>query len=286
MTIRLITPLLIVIGIFQLQAQKTTLLKADGPGDTYVLINKAFTPIKGSAIEAPGVIKNNCDNHSSYQNSEGNNNHITEVIDKKQGPVFQFTVHAKEDIDRDKCQKKDRQRNEIKTYKSSPDYLKATKGEKVEYKWTMKLPKDFQPCNKFTHLHQIKSVGGIKAEEKIPLITFTAYRKESGDVLNIRYAPKDKQETIAKIKLNKLYGNWLEFTETIDYSKRKGNYSLTVKNLDNHNKIIFELDKKIDTYKKNAEFMRPKWGIYRSLKEPTKIKDESILFGYFKITEF
>ena len=39
------------------------------------------------------------------------------------------------------------------------------------------------------------------------------------------------------------------------------------------------------TYKKDADFMRPKWGVYRSLKHPDDIKDENVLFGYFKITE-
>ena len=54
----------------------------------------------------------------------------------------------------------DRQRMEIKTYDKSPDNLVGVTGETVEYRWKFKLDSGFQPSASFTHLHQLKAVGG------------------------------------------------------------------------------------------------------------------------------
>jgi len=271
----------------QLNAQnKVTTLKADGPGGTYELIDSVLAPIKGSALEAPGVQYGECNNHSDFKNINGNAEHISEIIDSEMGPVFQFTLHVNEDKDRHKCNTKDRQRNEIKTYRSSPDYLKATVGEKIEYKWTMKLPTDFKASNNFTHLHQIKSIGASDNGDKIPLITLTAFQKSSGAYLNLRYAAETTQETLTKVSLDEFKGHWVEFTETIEFKKgKKGTYHILMKNIKN-GKTILDFKHKGIMYKKDSDLMRPKWGIYRSLKSSKDIKDENVLFGYFQITEF
>ena len=285
MTTHFITLTFIFTSLLTFAQTKVTTLKADGPGDTYQLIDSILAPNKGSAIESPGTKTGDCDNHSNYINADGNANHITEVNDPQMGPVFKFTLHAKEDIDRNKCEKKDRQRNEIKTYRSSPDYLKATLGEKIEYKWNMKLPNDFKAFESFTHFHQIKSVDAKNGGDKMPLITFTTYKKSSGEFLNIRYGPVLTQETLAKIPLSEFKGNWVEFKETIDFKKgKKGTYQLLVKNLKSK-KTILDFEHRGVMFKEGASLMRPKWGIYRSLKYPNNIKDEEVLFGEFKITE-
>ena len=282
----IITPILLLINLISFSQAKITTLQADGPGDTYQLIDSVLAPLKGSAIESPGLKIGDCDNHSYYKSTDNNTHHITEIDDPEIGPVFQFAIHAKEDIDRNKCGKKDRQRNEIKTYRSSPDYLKATIGEKIEYKWTMKLPNNFKAFDRFTHFHQIKSVGADDDGDKTPLITFTAYEKPSGESLHIRYGPADTQETLTKVPLSEFKGNWVEFTETIDFKKgKKGNYHIVMKNIKT-GKTILDFKHKGIMYKKGSDLMRPKWGIYRSLKSPNNIKDENILFGYFKISEY
>lgn len=282
---KIIAPTLFLISLSSFAQTIVTSLKANGPGDTYKLIDSVLAPNKGSAIESPGTKVGDCDNHSSFINADGNSHHITEINDPEMGPVFKFILHAKEDIDRNKCGKKDRQRNEIKTYRSSPDYLVATQGEKIEYKWTMKLPADFKAFGSFTHFHQIKSVDAKNDGDKMPLITFTAYKKSSGESLNIRYGPVSTQETLAKIPLSEFKGNWVEFTETVDYKKgKKGTYHVLIKNIKTK-KTILDFKHKGMMFKEDASLMRPKWGIYRSLKYPNDIKDEEVLYGEFKITE-
>jgi len=50
-----------------------TVLNADGPGETYELIASVLAP-GYRPIEAPGIKKNDCDNHSGFKDK-----HITEV---------------------------------------------------------------------------------------------------------------------------------------------------------------------------------------------------------------
>ena len=75
-------------------------------------------------------------------------------------------MHVDEDDDR--CINFDRQRGEIKTYDKSPDSLLGIENEIVEYKWKFKLDSGFQSSPKFTHIHQLKAVGGT--ESSMPLI--------------------------------------------------------------------------------------------------------------------
>ena len=41
----------------------------------------------------------------------------------------------------------------------SPENLLGRENETVTYSWKFKLPEGFQSSPKFTHLHQLKSVG-------------------------------------------------------------------------------------------------------------------------------
>lgn len=266
-----------------------TTLTANGPGNTYEDINAILAPNGGDVVEAPGITpSDNCTNHDDFDNGEATNpeRHIQEMVDPEMGNVFKFSIHVNEDIDRDKCTTTDRQRNEIKTYASSPDYLLGTLGETVEYKWSFKIPIGFQPSSSFTHIHQLKSVGGISSEESIPMITLTIYKKSSGDRLELRYAATDDQENIAQVLLSELVDNWVEVTETIIYGyEGEGSYAITITDISNGSVLLNYSDNTKRYYKTNADFIRPKWGIYRSLNEAVSLRDEEVLFGSFTITE-
>ena len=146
-------------------------LKADGPGETYELISSVLAPGK-SAVEAAD--HNKLGNHASF------GRHIAEVWDADlKENVFEFYSHINY-INADKTTTADnepvadvaqKQRVEIKTYEGSPDNLKGTLGETITYQWKFKLPKGFQPSSNFTHLHQIKAVGG---SQDMPIFTLTA----------------------------------------------------------------------------------------------------------------
>jgi len=242
-------------------------LSADGPGNTYALITSVLAPGE-NPIEVPDC------NHTAF------GPHIDELFDSElDANVFRFYLHTEPDNDR--CINFDRQRNEIKTYSQSPDNLLGIENETVIYKWKFKLPDGFQSSPNFTHIHQLKSVGGDL--ESMPIYTLTT-RKSSPDRLELRYAETDDQVTLKQTDLAPLIGKWLEVTETIKYGQ-SGTYDISIKEISN-NTILFEYsNNNIINWRPGADFVRPKWGIYRSLINAQDLRDEELLYTDFSIEE-
>ncbi|MFD0861593.1 T9SS type A sorting domain-containing protein [Sungkyunkwania multivorans] len=247
------------------QAQVT--LDADGAGNTYELINSVLAP-GYDAVEVPDC------GHTTF------GRHIEETFDATLNTdVFRFIAHVTPDNDR--CINFDRQRVEIKTYNQSPDNLKAVQGETVVYTWKFKIDANFQPSSSFTHIHQIKSVGGPYAS--IPMITLTL-RKASPDRLELRYTPTNSQTTIDQAALSLFKGFWIEVTETIAYDDA-GSYSIELKRVSDGQVLLDHSNNNMDTWQDGASFARPKWGIYRSLNNPADLRDEEMFFANFSIEE-
>ncbi|MFY0603519.1 MAG: T9SS type A sorting domain-containing protein [Flavobacteriaceae bacterium] len=242
-------------------------LEANGPGDTYELITSVFAP-GYDPVEAPDC------SHTAF------GRHIDEIFDAVLNKhVFRFFAHA--NIDNDRCINFDRQRNEIKTYDKSPDNLLGIDGEKVVYTWKFKLDANFQVSPKFTHLHQLKSVGGSLAS--MPMYTLTA-RKSSPDRLELRYAETDTQVTLLQKDLAPFKGTWLSVTETITYGTN-GDYAIEISKVSDGTVLLSYSNNNIINWRPDAEFVRPKWGIYRSLNHVADLRDEEVLFADFSIEE-
>lgn len=256
---------LCVLSIEFIDAQAT--LSADGPGDTYELITdilaEGYNP-----VEVPDC------GHSNF------GRHIDEIWDTDLGSyVFRFHAHVDEDDDR--CINSDRQRIEIKTYNQSADSLKAVEGETVVYKWKFKLDDGFQPSSSFTHLHQIKAVGG--PEVSMPKITLTA-RKSNPNRLELRYAQNTSQVTLTRVDLAPFEGEWVEATETILFGEN-GTYSIQIQRISDGLMLLDYSEPDIRMWNTDAEFLRPKWGIYRSLNNAQDLRDEIVSFADFVIHE-
>lgn len=243
------------------------LLDADGPGDTYDLITSVLAP-GHNPIEIPDC------SHAAF------GEHIDEVFDSVLNiHVFRFHIHVTPDNDR--CINFDRQRNEIKSYDKSPDNLLGIEDETVVYQWKFKLNSGFQSSSNFTHLHQLKSVGGSLAS--MPMYTLTA-RKGSPDQLELRYAETDQQVTLIKADLAPFIGTWLNVKETIKYGTA-GTYEIEIKGVSDSTTLFSYSNNSIINWRAEAEFVRPKWGIYRSLNNAQDLRDETILFANFSIEE-
>lgn len=258
---------LLLLSCITINAHAQVVLSANGEGNTYDLINNTLAA-GYTAVETPDC------GHSEF------GDHIDEVWDDElDAYVFRFHIHVTPDNDR--CKNYDRQRNEIKTYDKSPDNLKAISGETVTYKWLFKIDDGFQPSPSFTHLHQLKAVGG--SEESMPLITLTA-RKGSSNKLELRYAENTTQETIHQVNLSEFTGEWVEVHELVTFGEN-GSYDLEIVRLSDQETIMEYHNSDIRMWKTDAEFMRPKWGIYRSLNNADDLRDEIILFNDFSIKE-
>ncbi len=242
-------------------------LSANGPGNTYSEINAVLAP-GYNVIETPDC------GHSSF------GEHIDEVFDNElNANVFRFILHVVPDDDR--CINSDRQRSEIKTYDKSPDNLLGVENEFVEYKWKFRLPAGFQSSPKFTHIHQLKSVGD--PFDSMPLYTLTT-RKGNPDRLELRHAETGTQVTLAQTDLAPFLGTWVQATATIEYSIQ-GAYTLEMKRVSDDSTLFSYSNNSIANWRTGASFIRPKWGIYRSLVFSEDLRDEEVLFTDFSIDE-
>jgi len=260
--------LFVVISIFcNIIGYGQVVLNADGPGGTYDLITSVLAP-GHNPIETPDC------NHNAF------GDHIDEFYDDDlEANVFRFHIHTTPDNDR--CINFDRQRNEIKTYDQSPDNLLGIENEEVIYKWKFKLAAGFQSSPKFTHLHQLKSVGGPFSS--MPMYTLTT-RKGNPDELELRYAETDTQITLKETNISPFIDTWLEVNEHIVYGTQ-GTYAIEIKRIDD-DEILFEYsNSSIVNWRPDAEFVRPKWGIYRSLVHEEDLRDEVVRFAEFSIEE-
>ena len=253
--------------LFSVTVNAQTILRADGEGDTYELINSVLAP-SGNVVEVPDC------GHTAF------GRHIDEVYDSTLHEwVFRFHIHVHEDNDR--CKNYDRQRNEIKTYDQSPDSTLGVQGETFTYKWKFRLDTGHQSSSSFTHIHQLKAVGG--PEESMPLITLTT-RKGSPDKLELRYARTTSQTTIYSKELDPMKGVWIQATEIVKYGET-GTYSVMLESIESGDTLFNYSNNNIRMWKTNANFIRPKYGIYRSLNDSVSLRDEQLLYNDFYILE-
>jgi Polysaccharide lyase len=246
-------------------------LSANGTSDTYQLINNVLGG-NGDVVEAPDC------SHPSF------GKHIAQVFDADlKRYVFAFHIHVTPD--NDKCEDSDRQRNEIKTYDKSPESLKASKDEKVLYRWKFKLDAGFKPSSDFTHIHQLKPIDG---DNQLPIITLTPRYKAGGDILQVIHTGDTEatsQKYIATIPLADFRGQWVEVIERATFSF-DGKYEIQINRISDGKLLLKQAFTNIEMWRKNTTSCRPKWGIYRRTLQPEALRDETLWFNDFNITEY
>jgi hypothetical protein len=281
-TIKKILHLLLTTFVLMFAPQKSfeqITLNANGPGSTYELINGVLAP-GYTAVEAP----DQCNSHPSF------GRHIAEVFDATLNKfVFEFYIHVPTSFpviastaDNDRCISFDRQRVEIKTYESSPANLKGTIGETITYKWKFKLPSGFQPSPNFTHIHQIKAVGGDDGD---PLFTLTPRYGTTNAMQLLYYLDSNTSASVlTSANLSAFLGTWVEVTEVVNVNAI-GTYTIAIKRVSDGLSLLSYTSSSIQTIRQSNSFIRPKWGIYRSLNSQSFLRDDSIRLSDISIQE-
>jgi len=244
-----------------------TVLSANGPGNTYELIDSVLG--RGSAAEEVP----DC-SHPAF------GRHISEVYDSMLCKyVFAFDIHVTPDNDR--CVAFDRQRNEIKTFGPSPDSLKGFLNDTVTHHWKFKLDSGFLPSPSFTHIHQIKAGDG---DDGAPIITLTPRfgHPDKMQVIHTGSGSATSLGTVLQVDLAPFKGVWVEAEEHIIY-KTAGTYSLTIRRIGDDSVLLSYTNTNIDMWRNGTTFVRPKWGIYRSLNNTSYLRDEEVRFADFCI---
>lgn len=251
---------------FKASGKRPVILLADLKSDTYSLIAKTL----GSLPETP-----DCSDKLFGP-------HITQKYDTElKMPIFVFHIHLKKDDDR--CKSFDRQRVEIKTMGNNPtsDYLKAFQGDSASYRWIFKIPKGFKSSQNFTHIHQIKAFDG---DDKLPLVTLTLKKETQNGSSTLQVLHIDssgKTINLAPQTFSDRYeGIWLEAEEKIKFGSN-GFFSFKLSKLKEREEIFFISKTNLDLWRTNTTIIRPKWGVYRSLKNLDQLRDEEFFFGGF-----
>lgn len=209
------------------------------------------------------------------------NQRIKEVNDGQLNrPVFEFIMRLNEDVD---CSTSNtsRQRLEVKTYNSSPESVKGREGEWHTYQWKFKLQDGFTPSFKFTHIFQMKAVGG---DEKSPILTLTP-RKGSPNKLEVVYNNAGSNDrTVAEANLSAFDGTWVTAYIRTKYNDENGYLEVELKETLTGDVLLSYVNNNIDMFRDNSDFVRPKWGIYRD-KSDRNLRNETARFTDFCVAE-
>jgi hypothetical protein len=237
-------------------------LNADATGDAYARIQS-----KGFDYEVPDCV------HPVR--------HIFEQYDSTlKKNVFAFNIHRS--VDNDRCINFDRQRVEIKTWDGSPDSMKGFLGDTMVHRWKFKLDAAFQPSTNFSHIHQIKAGDGTYDTDN-PIITLTA-RLSSPNRLELNFVTPVESGSItqrlATMNLAPFLGTWVEAYEKLTYGPN-GKYSLILRRISDDSLMLNYSNTNIALWRTGITFVRPKFGIYRSLLDSVDLRDETLLFADF-----
>ena len=270
--------LLTFVASVEAESQKqVSTLQADGPGSGLTAYNLIREFGGARSIESPDLY---AENHPTQK-------HIYEATDDIVGHHFVFVLHRDIDKDRDKYKKfNDRQRNEIKAYAGSKQSLKGYEGEIVNYRWKFKLDTDMSLSKNFSHFFQLKSVDkGIG----MPILTLSGVNSGGSRWFGLSHAAVQKASILAKMPWDEVAGEWLEADCMVTYSDH-GSLMLKIRRLsDNKTVLAYESDD-IDMWRgtESEHFVRPKWGLYRSLKSKAMLAAEQdiIRLADFEVTKF
>jgi len=253
----------------------TRTLDADGDQvglDAYDLIRDFGGP---NPIEAPDLYSVN---HPEVR-------HIYEDSDATVGNHFVFTSHRDIDIDRDRVDITDRQRNEIKTYNSSEEAVKGYEGETFVYSWKFRINSSMEVSTRFSHFFQLKAVGG---DDSHPIVTFTGNERSGEDGIEVRYSPLQQDVVLQRQDWSMVTGEWLEAYCRATFSE-SGDLRIIVRRM-RDDAVIFDIDEQgLDLWRGEdpSHFVRPKWGIYRSILDWDNLRpdEETVRFANFSVSE-
>lgn len=250
-------------------------LDADGPQsgeDAYDLIRAFGGP---NPIEAPDL----------YPVNHPDVKHIYEDVDATVGNHFVFIIHRDIDIDRDRLENSDRQRNEIKTYSSSEDAVKGYEGETFIYRWKFRINPDMEVSTRFSHFFQLKAVGGNDSQ---PIITISGAERSSEDGIEVRYSPLQESFVLERNDWSLATGEWIEVYCRATFADSADLRLIATRVSDGE--VLFDIDETgLDLWRGESEehFVRPKWGIYRSILDLDNLRadEERVQFANFSVTK-
>ena len=227
----------------------------------------------------------NIESPDLYASNHPGTPHIYEALDADIGNHFVFAIHRDDDRDRDRTEITDRQRNEIKTYDKSEDAVLGYENETMFFTWKFRINDSMEVSKNFTHFFQLKAVGGPDSQ---PILTITGNESSSEDGMEIRHSSLTDFSRLGRISWNEVAGEWLEVYCRATFADN-GQLRLIVARMSD-GEILFDIDQSdIDLWRGESSdhFVRPKWGIYRSLRDVDNLRadEEKVRFANFVVSK-
>ena len=136
---------------------------------------------------------------------------------------------------------------------------------------------------RFSHFFQLKAVGGDSSH---PILTISGAERSSEDGIEVRYGPNDTR--LQRQPWSLVTGEWLEAYCRVTFAE-SGDLRLIVTRMSD-DAVIFNIDETgLDLWRGEdaSHFVRPKWGIYRSIFDLENLRpdEENVRFANFSVSE-
>ncbi|WP_311236151.1 heparin lyase I family protein [Alteromonas sp. ALT199] len=251
--------------------------------ETYALIESVFGD---GSIEAPDLFAGD---HTSTP-------HILEETDSVIGPHFVFLAHRDDDFN--KGVQSDRQRNEIKTYDKSDDEVLGFEGETMQFEWYFYVASEMSLTSRFSHFFQLKARNDNEdnnnGNDDQPVITLSAVEKDSsGKELQVRHSvgfnpdgSRTSDAYLVRANWSDIADEWVKVFVQATFAE-EGEFTMQITRVRDDATIVDINEANIDMWRgvSDEDFIRPKWGIYRSTAEIDKLRqqEERVKFADFVI---
>jgi hypothetical protein len=179
------------------------------------------------------------------------------------GETYRFDMHVR---DRDGS---DRQRQEVRGMSADGRDLDIMQDQTWRFTYAMYIPRSLKATTSFTHIMQMKEPGSGS-----PLVVMSL--RERGGRPTIELRSFLSGVTVGSTDLAPLQDRWVTTEVEIRFSDGTGGRMSWV--LEAGGRTVVEASKTgIDTWIGEEDRVRPKWGIYRSVKDEENLEDTFLL---------
>jgi len=193
------------------------------------------------------------------------------------GDHYRFNIFAD---DRDTTGGGDRQRTEAKGMVQNGTIQKMHNGETWTIAYDMFMPATLHGTSKFTHIFQTKT----PATNGGPWVTLDLDRNGSTELLRARAFSTPGAPDIATTNLAPLRDKWISIQWKLTIGP-KGTAAFIVRNGTGTAPIAAQGSLSHVNIPDQGDYVRPKWGIYRSVRSaPSDIIDTHLLFRNYQAT--
>ncbi|MEZ0108479.1 hypothetical protein ABH920_002480 [Catenulispora sp. EB89] len=176
----------------------------------------------------------------------------------------------------------DRQRTEVKGMVQNGTAFKMLNGQTWQIEYAMYMPSTLHGTSRFTHIFQTKTVD----PDAGPWCTLDLTRGSGGtEMINARAYGTPGAPDIAAGRLAPLRDKWVTVQWTLTIGQRGAATFALLDGTDPSSPVYMKGSEKNVVIPANTSYVRPKWGIYRSIESaPSDIIDTYILFKNYTAT--